>query len=368
MAAYLKQYFAQHKKHGSRDRKAITHLCYCYYRPGHALNHLQVESRLLAAVYVCNNERGDWLQVYEEDWQVAYTENIDMRMAFINSKFSFRPGDIFFRLQAVSEAIDKPEFAKAHLIQPDLFIRTRPGCTKMVMEKLQANQINYRLINKDCIALGNTTNINTFLHLNKEAVVQDYSSQRIADFLKLVITNHQPLTVWDCCAASGGKSILAVDTFPNVQLTVSDVRASIIHNLRERFKEAGILHYQSFVADLTALFQAPKIYDLVICDAPCSGSGTWARTPEQLYFITKEKIEYYADLQKKIVSQVVKAVKKNGYFLYITCSVYKEENENIVEYIKQQTTFKLIEAAVLKGYDIKADTMFAALFVHSNDE
>ena len=51
----------------------------------------------------------------------------------------------------------------------------------------------------------------------------------------------------------------------------------------------------------------------------------------------------------------------NGYFLYITCSVFKKENEAIVDFIKQQFHLELIKMELLKGYDKKADTMFAAL-------
>jgi 16S rRNA (cytosine967-C5)-methyltransferase len=362
LAVYLKQYFAQHKKHGSKDRKQITHLCYCYYRLGHALKDLPIDTRLHIALYLCNTERGDWLQLYEEDWQTAYDEDLDKRIAFIQSKYNYHLEDIFFMLDNVSEGIDKPAFAKAHLVQPDLFIRIRPGHTQTVVIKLEANNINYQLLSDDCIALNNTTKIDTILQLNKEAVVQDYSSQRIAEFLRLTTNTHPPTAVWDCCAASGGKTILAVDTLPRIQLTVSDVRASIIHNLKKRFREAGIRQYHSFVADLSIQYHSPKQYDLVICDAPCSGSGTWGRTPEQLYFITKERIEYYTSLQKKIAGNIAKAVKKGGYLLYITCSVYKEENEAVVEFIKQTTSFQLIKSSVLEGYDKRADTMFGALF------
>lgn len=364
LAVYLKQYFAQHKKHGSKDRKQITHLCYCYYRLGHCLKDLRVDTRLYIALYLCNNEKGGWLQLYEEDWQAAYIGDLDKRIAFIQTKYNFQPEAIFYMLDSVSEEIDKPAFAKAHLIQPDLFIRIRLGYIQVVINKLQANQISYKLLGESCIALNNTTKVDTLLPLNKEAVVQDYSSQRIAEFLKLATNNQQPTTVWDCCAASGGKAILAVDTLSRIQLTVSDVRASIIHNLKKRFLEAGIRHYQSFIADLTAQYHPLKQYDLVICDAPCSGSGTWSRTPEQLYFITKDRIEYYASLQKKIAGNVAKAVNKGGYLLYITCSVYKEENEEVVEFIKQTTSFELIRSSVLKGYDLHADTMFGALFVN----
>jgi len=364
LAVYLKQYFAQHKKHGSKDRKQITHFCYCYYRLGHALKDLPINTRLLIALYLCNTEKGDWLQLYEEDWQTAYDEDINKRIAFIQEKYAFQPKAIFYMLNNVSEVIDKTAFAKAHLIQPNLFIRIRPNHTQLVIDKLNANNINYQLINNNCIALNNATKIDAILQLNKEAVIQDYSSQRIAELLQLTNNNHPPTSVWDCCAASGGKAMLAVDTLLRIQLTVSDVRASIIHNLKERFKEAGIRHYQSFIADLAANFHSSKSYDLVICDAPCSGSGTWARTPEQLFFITEEKIEQYAALQKKIVSNVVNAVKQDGYLLYVTCSVYKEENEAVVEFIQQTTSFQLVQSAVLKGYEMKADTMFAALFMN----
>ena len=266
----------------------------------------------------------------------------------------------------MSNEIDKPAFAKAHLIQPDLFIRIRPGYTQTVINKLQGNQISHKLLGSDCIALNNTTKVDAVLQLNKEAVVQDYSSQRIAEFLRLIVNYNQTTTVWDCCAASGGKAILAVDTLPHIQLIVSDLRPSIIHNLKQRFNEAGIRHYKSFIADLTAQFHLSEQYDLVICDAPCSGSGTWGRTPEQLYFINKERIEHYAALQKKIAGNIVRAVKKGGYLLYITCSVYKEENEEVVEFIKQTTSFELIKSSVLRGYDMKADTMFGALFENAS--
>ena len=362
LSVYLKQYFAQHKKHGSKDRKQITHLCYCYYRIGHALKELPAGTRLYIAFYLCNNERGDWLQLYEEAWQAAYDGDLDIRIAFIQTKYNFQPEAIFFMLDSVSNEVEKSAFTKAHLVQPDLFIRIRPGYTQKVINKLQTSNISYKLPSEDCIALNNTTKVDTVLKLNKEAVVQDYSSQRIAEFLRLIKDNHHLLTVWDCCAASGGKAILTADTLPNIKLTVSDVRASIIHNLKERFREAGISHYQSFVADLTVQYHSSKQYDLVICDVPCSGSGTWSRTPEQLYFITKDKVEHYASLQKKIAANVANTVKKGGYLLYITCSVYKEENEEVVEYIKQTTSFKLIKSSVLKGYDMKADTMFGALF------
>ena len=67
-------------------------------------------------------------------------------------------------------------------------------------------------------------------------------------------------------------------------------------------------------------------------------------------------------LQQKIVSNVIQSLNQQGYFLYITCSVFKKENEAIVEFIQQQCQLQLIKMELIKGYDKKADTMFAALF------
>jgi len=55
-------------------------------------------------------------------------------------------------------------------------------------------------------------------------------------------------------------------------------------------------------------------------------------------------------------------LKKDGWLLYITCSVFKKENEDVVEFMRSNSELELIEMELLKGYEKKADTMFAALF------
>ena len=361
---FLKTYFSQHKKHGSKDRKWITHFCYCYYRLGFALKNLSNEERLRVAVLLCTAKEDNWLFLYDDKWQKFYDENINKRILFTQSLYPFKVEDIFFNNQDVSKNIDVADFNKSHLIQPDLFIRIRPGNEKKVVDKLLQNSILFDQKNQSCLALPNAVKIDGIIELNKEAVIQDYASQQVASFFKL-ISSDMPLYIWDCCAASGGKSILAFDYFFKSKITVSDIRSSIIQNLQKRFQQAGIQQYSSFVADISSpQFAIKQQYDLVICDAPCSGSGTWSRTPEQLFFFTIDKLFHYTQLQKKIATNAVKAVKKNGYFLYITCSVFKQENGELVDFILQTSQLKLVELNVIKGYQEKADTMFAALFIN----
>ena len=58
---------------------------------------------------------------------------------------------------------------------------------------------------------------------------------------------------------------------------------------------------------------------------------------------------------------MIAAIKKGGYLLYITCSVFKKENEDVVEYLVEKHPVTLIKQEVLKGYDKRADSMYAAL-------
>ena len=66
-------------------------------------------------------------------------------------------------------------------------------------------------------------------------------------------------------------------------------------------------------------------------------------------------------MQKKIVATAITQLEPGGYFLYITCSVFKKENEEAVDFIKNEYKLQLVKMELLKGYDKKADTMFAAL-------
>jgi 16S rRNA (cytosine967-C5)-methyltransferase len=362
---FLKQFFAADKKYGSKDRKAITHACYCFYRLGKAMGDLPVPGKIKAGIFLCSGEPGLWASAFDDAWIDHWNADLRRRISFLQPQLD--TGDIFSLHDEISNTLDKDAFILSHLVQPDLHIRIRPGKEDKITKQLSAAAVPFEHCGGHCLALPNSSKIDKVISVNEDVVVQDLSSQRIAELLSSVNDQLSTIKTWDCCAASGGKSMLAYDMFRNIDLTVSDVRASIIQNLKKRFAEAGIKHYRSFIADLSANHRPPTAnpFDLIICDAPCSGSGTWGRTPEQLSFFQEDKINYYADLQKKITTNIIPSLAANGYLLYITCSVFKKENEEVVEYIKANTSVQLLRMEYLKGYDTKADTMFAALFIAS---
>jgi 16S rRNA (cytosine967-C5)-methyltransferase len=159
------------------------------------------------------------------------------------------------------------------------------------------------------------------------------------------------------------KSLLLHELEPDIKLVVSDIRESILANLDERFQQAGLRKYQKKLLDLT---QNPDqemhdyAFDGIILDAPCSGSGTWGRTPEMIAQFHPSKIEFFQRLQKAIVSNVTKFLKPGKPLIYITCSAFKNENEEVVEFLVKDLGLKLEEQMILPGYENKADTMFVA--------
>ncbi len=379
-AAFLKKYFNAHKKYGGKDRKQIATLCYNFYRLGKAVPQLPVEEKVIVATFLCENKSSDFLQFHKPEWNEIIAKPLAEKA--IAAEFTME--DVFPWAEALSNGIDAELYRNSFFTQPDLFLRIRPGNKETVLKKLQDAGIAFNMPHDDCLALPNATKIDAILEIDKEVVVQDYNSQQVLNFIKEQETrnkkqetagkeqetsNHLP--VWDCCAASGGKSILAYDILEGqIELTVSDIRESILSNLAKRFETAGIKNYKSFIADLTSADTQDAVNrqlliagcHLLICDAPCTGSGTWSRTPEQLYYLKRKTIDVYVAMQQQIVSNVIPHLQVGGFFIYITCSVFKNENEYMVNFIKEKFHLQLLQMELLKGYDKKADSMFTAVF------
>jgi 16S rRNA (cytosine967-C5)-methyltransferase len=359
---FIKEFFRQHKKYGSGDRKSIAHLAYCYFRLGNMLQEKTVEERIVAGLFLCSQQPNESLAQLQPSWNTMTGLPVTEKCALIGIT---SPATIFPWHDQLSDGIDWDAFNFSHLQQPRLFVRIRPGYKEAVIKKLAAAGIAYELTGDTCMAFSNATKIDTLLAVNKEVVIQDYSSQRVGELLPAAGCELPGCKIWDCCAASGGKSIMAKDVLGDIDLTVSDMRPSILTNLKKRFAEAGITRYKSFVADLSGHLKRFTIDDspftFIIADVPCTGSGTWGRTPEQLTYFKQQEITRYQLLQQKIVTNALPQLQPGGHLLYITCSVFKQENEDMVQFIQSTAGLTLVQQQLFKGYTAGADTMFAAL-------
>lgn len=362
LSAFLKKYFAVHKKHGSTDRKQITSLCYGYFRLGLAAQGCSSDECWQIVVFLFGPESSIAFLLPAE-WQNSFHLSPEEKLDWVQRWMPHFHAQQIFPLQThLSAEIDATAFTFSHLKQPHLFLRIRPGHHPGVEKKLQSAGISSTHREADTIAVANTTQVDQLLELDREVVVQDLSSQQIAGFFELIQwKGDASRRVWDCCAASGGKSLLALDHIQNIELTVSDIRTSVLVNLDKRLARAGRKNYTKLEVDLTRNIPRLPQQQLIICDVPCSGSGTWGRTPEHIRFFTEAHIRDYTERQQAIVTHVHPLVQQGGYLLYITCSAFREENEEMVSWIMQESGMELVSQKVMKGYQLQADTMFGAL-------
>jgi 16S rRNA (cytosine967-C5)-methyltransferase len=108
-------------------------------------------------------------------------------------------------------------------------------------------------------------------------------------------------------------------------------------------------------------FLPPDGVDLIIADVPCTGSGTWGRSPEWLRSFDPATIEIYHQRQVKIVENLLPFINQRGYLLYITCSVFTKENEAVLEALSEKHPVNILKQQYFIGYPQRGDQLFAAL-------
>jgi len=363
LSKFLPGFYRQNKQMGSTDRKVANRLIYNYFRLGNALADHPSEDRLVVAEFLCNTQVNSFIQHFKPEWALCIGFTLDEKLALVKTAYKdFALKDVFPWVDQISAGINKEAFLKSFFTQPDLFIHVHNGYDHLVKAELNKAGILFKDEGNGCFALPNGTRLETIFPTQHWFEVQDYSSQQTANYFKPSKWDQW----WDACAASGGKSLLLHEQEPDIKLVVSDIRESILANLDERFQQAGLRKYQKKLLDLT---QNPDqemhdyAFDGIILDAPCSGSGTWGRTPEMIAQFHPSKIEFFQRLQKAIAANVAKFIKPGKPVIYITCSAFKSENEDVVNYLVKELGLKLEEQTVLTGYENKADTMFVARLV-----
>jgi 16S rRNA (cytosine967-C5)-methyltransferase len=360
---HLISYFKQNKQMGSSDRRWASRYVYSYFRLGKALMQLPAIERLAIADFLCNN---DLSLITEHIFPAAIphiANTVKEKVAFVKSQYvAFTLEDVFPFKEELSEGIDKETFLLSLFVQPDLFIRVRETHLPAVKAKIEAAGVMVKEVSDTTLAMPNGTKLEQIIDDQRLYQVQDFSSQKTGAYFEPRPYDNW----WDCCAASGGKSLLIHSLEPKVKLLVSDVRETSLGNLQERFQLAGIKDYQKKVIDL--LQNNDQIlhhyeFDGILLDAPCSGAGTWGRTPEMLYFFEEYKVANYTKLQKVIAENVVRFLKSGKPLIYMTCSVFKAENEDVVNDMLAKFPLKLEQMELIKGYNDKADSMFVARLV-----
>lgn len=178
--------------------------------------------------------------------------------------------------------------------------------------------------------------------------IQDEGSQLIA-----LVCGAQPgMQVLDYCAGAGGKTLaLAGAMQKKGRIVAMDLEENRLEKGKIRFRRAGvsdIVETRPLSDDRHRkwLRRQKGTFDVVLCDAPCSGTGTWRRNPDMRWQVYGPQLPELLAVQRDILERVAHTVKPGGRLVYATCSLLPDENERQVEaFLKDHPEFEIMPLA-----------------------
>lgn len=189
--------------------------------------------------------------------------------------------------------------------------------------------------------------------------VQDLGSQ-IAAALAGARPGEQVL---DYCAGAGGKTLALAASMENRgQIHAYDAEPPRLAPIYERLKRAGVRNAQVH-ADAETLAPLENRMDLVLVDAPCTGSGTWRRRPDAKWRLTHEQLARRVDEQREVLRAAARYVRPGGRLAYVTCSLFFEENgAQVARFLTEHSDFRPLDAGGLWSATVAPDASVRPLF------
>lgn len=166
--------------------------------------------------------------------------------------------------------------------------------------------------------------------------VQDEGSQ-----IMTMLANITPGTkVLDFCAGKGTKTIFIKNAFLEKEdIYAYDIDLNRSNKLKKRIKELNINN----IKVLSKISDFKTKFDIILCDIPCTGTGTWRRRPENIIRLKEDQLNELVKVQASILNDASSYCKNGGEIVYISCSLLYEENEGqIKKFLKNNKNFKSI--------------------------
>jgi len=364
LSAHLKRYFNKNRNVGANDRRVLRALVYHYYRLGGARQEFAISKSIIIGHFLCSVQTSEFLDYWlprETPLSPALVEApLQEKLAAVQAAFPAITMEAIFPFKAaLSPAISFQAFVCSLFTQPRVFFYHFHDDTTKLSRDLQQAQISFDQVQQRIFSVDGGTSLSHLPAVREgQVIIQDRSVQQILDG----ITISEGESWWDCCAGAGGKSLLLKYYHPDIPLWMTDSRKSILNNLKRRVRPLNLTNYRIQYWDLAISeprFLSNKI-DGIILDAPCSGSGTWARTPENIAGMDEHSIARYQAQQLQLARNAAAVLKPGGQLLYMTCSVFEQENEAVAHRITRETGLELVDTMYFNGYEHQAETLFRA--------
>ena len=184
------------------------------------------------------------------------------------------------------------------------------------------------------------------------------------------------MSVWDACAAPGGKTALLAEMDPSLDILATDSSEHRLEKMKDLMDRLGFTNVKIACVDALAPHLSPlepgasspeprlsSKFDRILLDVPCSNMGVVARRPESVYRLTQETLKELADLQLRILESAARFLKPSGRLVYATCSPDPMETTQVVaKFLKGHPEFAKVGEPVLPG---KRDPRFDGFFAQA---
>ncbi len=177
----------------------------------------------------------------------------------------------------------------------------------------------------------------------RDQTAEDVDANLIDDGSRLIaelaaLSHPSPERIWDACAAPGGKTAILARRYPAADLLATDISPKRLQAMRRRLQnELPDREIRMLQVDAAQLPTTEGNFDLILCDVPCSGTGTLARNPEIRHRLQPSEFERQAARQREILSASLLRLRPGGRLLYSTCSLEPEENQEIAKSVLAQS-------------------------------
>jgi len=360
----LANYFREHKKHGSKDRKVIRETLFGVFRWWGWLNKLSqihnteadanepLSPEWFAILAGCGLlENHTWQDICQA-WQGFGNVTLDAspqeadtiiaKQALLAACFpqlSFAADELlpvwFWQVCPVDEAA-KPSLIAAMSSRPPIWARVQGIDSQNAAEQLQSKGIDASAGHyfAEALNLGHKSmNLNEVaLYKSGQLEIQDLASQVIGQ----ICAPDKDQQWWDACSGAGGKTLqlralMLAQGKGQGSIIASDIRSHALEELNKRARRAKLKGISIARWKSDALPVPAEHFDGVLVDAPCSCTGTWRRNPDMRWIDGIGSVEDNAKLQRDILSRSSKAVKTGGVLVYATCSLSPIENQGVVD-------------------------------------
>ena len=182
--------------------------------------------------------------------------------------------------------------------------------------------------------------------------VQDASSMFLWEAISQLVPDPRNKKVLDLCAAPGGKSTLLASYFTDGLLVSNEVIKSRASILVENLTKWGNSNVVVTNNDPAHFNQAGITFDVIVVDAPCSGSGLFRKDPDAISEWSLDHVQHCSLRQQRILDDIIPSLNENGILIYATCSYSQEEDETIADWIMSTGEFDALSILIPQEWNI----------------